>query len=215
MDDRSPQDPYSIQTHRHAEAQTRQTQDPNSGPYRFRPPTPHPVLSSTQPPPARRAGAANPRRGRVIDDLDLAPAGERRLGRRRAAEEIVRRARLLHPDERAVIEAVYGEGRSFAELGRLAGVRAESLRCRARRALRRADTDLFRFVAQHHGAWPPHTRRVARLWVLHGLSLRKIAERLAVSLHVVRTHANAVRALHAAARTNAPDSGASRGEVSE
>lgn len=149
-----------------------------------------------QPTPAR---ATRPRRARVWDDADLAPADERRLDRRRAAETIVQRARLLRPDERALIEAVFAEGRTYRDLAHLARTRPDALRRRVRRALRRADSDLFRFVADRRRAWPPDTRRVARLWILEGRTLREVSAELGMTYHSVRKHADAVRAFHAAA----------------
>ncbi len=160
-------------------------------------PTPNPGPTG----PTGPTGPRRPRRARVFEDADLAPADERRLEARRAAEAIVRRARFLRPDERALIEAVFAEGRTFPDIARLVRTRPDALRRRVRRALRRADTDLFRFVADRRRAWPPGTRRVATLWILEGHTLREVAARLGMTLYTVRKHADAVRALHAASRS--------------
>ena len=145
-----------------------------------------------------RGGGGSPVRARVFDNHDLAVADGRRSDRRRDAERLVQRAAWLRPDERALIEAVYGEGRTCADLARLMGVPAETVRRRVRRATRRAASGLFAFVAQHRESWGGARRGVATRCVLHGATLREAADALGLSLHAVRQHLTAIRELHAA-----------------
>ena len=117
------------------------------------------------------------------------------MDRRRAAEAIVRKAAWLRGDERALLEAVFGQGRSCADLARLIGVPADTVRRRVRRATKRAGSDLFAFVAMHAESWGPTRRRVAIACVLHGRSMRCAAKELGLSLHTVRRERHAIDAL--------------------
>ncbi|MEM7755800.1 MAG: sigma factor-like helix-turn-helix DNA-binding protein [Planctomycetota bacterium] len=125
-------------------------------------------------------------------------ADRRRTDRRRQAERLVQRARWLRSDERAVVEAVYGEGRTCADLARLMDQPADAVRRRVRRATRRAASGLFVFVATRREKWPATRRRVATRCVLEGATLREAAAELKLSLHAVRKHWDAVRALYEA-----------------
>jgi len=122
----------------------------------------------------------------------------RRIDRRRDAERLVQRAAWLRPDERALIEAVFGEGRSCTDLAKLMGATPEVVRRRVRRAAKRAGSDLFGFVASRRDTWPAELSRVATKCALEGATLRGAAADLGVSLHVVRRHWDAVRAMCAA-----------------
>ena len=139
-----------------------------------------------------------PARGRANDAHDLAVADRRRTDRRRQAERLVQRARWLRSDERAVVEAVYGEGRTCADLARLMDLPADAVRRRVRRATKRAASGLFVFVATRRESWPATRRRVATRCVLEGATLRQAAAELKLSLHAVRKHWDAVRALYEA-----------------
>jgi len=166
-----------------------------------------PVSRSTATPSPSRPGAG-PKRGRAHESLDLAVADRRRTDRRRQTEVLVQRAAWLRGDERAMVEAVYGEGRSCADLARLLGVPADTVRRRVRRAARRAASGLFGFVVTHREAWSPTRRRVATRCVLRGATLREAAADLGLSLHAVRKHWDAIRALYDADRR---DGGVSNG----
>jgi len=128
------------------------------------------------------------------DPLDL-----RRRDRQDAARRISSLADWLPPADAALLHAVYSAGQSVTELARIAGLSPPALRRRVRRLAARVLSEKFLFVARHLGGWPPTRRRVARLCVLEGVSMREAARRLGLSLHTVRKHCHAIDALFEAA----------------
>ncbi|MEL7473142.1 MAG: hypothetical protein AAGK04_07480 [Planctomycetota bacterium] len=124
----------------------------------------------------------------------------RRRRRRELTEALLERSSRLPDEERALIEAVYREGRPVVEIARLRGESPRPLRRRVRRLVERVMSERFGFVARRVAEWTPNRRRVAEACVLHGCSLREAAERLRLSLHAVRRHSDAVQALFEAER---------------
>ncbi|MEZ6242702.1 MAG: hypothetical protein R3B57_06625 [Phycisphaerales bacterium] len=105
------------------------------------------------------------------------------------------RSDLLSPADRALVHAHYRDGRSVVEIARLGGGSPRSLRRRLKRVVERELDPLFAFVARRRGSWSGTRRRVATSLVLEGRSMRETGERLGLSLHTVRRHHDAVRAL--------------------
>ncbi len=127
------------------------------------------------------------------DGLDL-----RRRRTREMAEVLVGRAEWLGDEDRAIVSAVYQDGISAKDL---ANIRGQSPRCVRRRIhalVQRITSDEFAFVLRARDQWPPTRRRVATACVLRGMSLREAGDKLGLSLHAVRKHMDAVRALHSA-----------------
>ena len=132
---------------------------------------------------------------------------------------LVERAGWLPTADRALVEAVYGEGltviafvrrcldRGIAPVDRTAlsitegGDASGSLeawtrvaRRRLRRLVARLESDRFMLVVGRRNAWATTRRRVAVTCVLQGRSLRQASRDLGLSLHTVRRHMEAVEA---------------------
>ncbi len=123
----------------------------------------------------------------------------RRSHSRVLAEQIVMRSEHLPASERQLLLAVYSQGNKVIDLARLMQQDPRSLRRKIRRLVRRVMTSRFTYVALHKDGWTASRRRVATACVLHGQSLRHAAHELGLSLHAVRRHYDAVRALCEAA----------------
>jgi len=110
-------------------------------------------------------------------------------------DRLLMRGEWLDPPDRAIIEAIYREGITTAELARRLGADVRVLRRRRRRLVARMLCPLFAFVALNRDAWGPTRRRVATACVLQGRSLRQATRSLGLSLHTVRRHLAAVEAM--------------------
>lgn len=146
----------------------------------------------------------------------------RRRHARSMVETLLDLAVALPPNERALINAVYRDGKTALELSPLVGDSPPVIRRRVRAIVKRVMTPEFRYVAAVTGAlrgpvdirrlagddvptiaskWPRMRRRVAELCVLEGHSQRAVADKLATSVHTIRRHMNAVAALVEEANT--------------
>lgn len=159
--------------------------------------------------PAPRRATARPVRVEYEPALDRTDL--RRRVRREAVETILHRAVWIDPSDRVLVEAVYRDHRTVADLARLLGTDDRSLRRRVRRIVQRLLSPQFVFVASSMarsatsrrpsspaspppGPWSDTRRRVAEHCVLNGRSLRDAARALNLSLHVVRRHRDALHA---------------------
>jgi len=118
----------------------------------------------------------------------------RRRRKREQVEQILARASWLPESDRAVLEAVFREGKTVAEVAALIGCPARALRRRVRRLLDRVQAPRFVFVTSRLDGWPPTRRRVARACVIEWCSLRDAARQLGISLYAVRRHHEAINA---------------------
>lgn len=118
----------------------------------------------------------------------------RRRRKREQIEQILARAAWLPDSDRAVLEAVFGEGKTVTEVAVLMGCPPRALRRRVRRLLDRVLAHRFVFVTSRIDGWPPTRRRVATACVIEGCSLRDAAKRLGISLYSVRRHHEAINA---------------------
>lgn len=150
--------------------------------------TQRPILGVASAP--RRAGAS----------AASVPAQATRAQRQDDARVIVDRARHLPEAERELLMMIFGQGVSVAELVRQREAdpaqryaRARTLRKRVHALVTRVLDPRFAYVAQHAGAWPARQRDTARACILRGLSMRKAARELNLSLHSVRRYIDAVR----------------------
>ncbi|MEO0512926.1 MAG: hypothetical protein AAF108_08530 [Planctomycetota bacterium] len=140
-------------------------------------------------------------------DLDL-----RRSRRRRMVEQLLGRADALPGLERALVEAVYRDGRSLADIARrgiVPGVTpaqtpARTLGRRFRKIVARLTDPTFQYVSWKINAgpagrsapaatWSPTRRSIAERVIIFGRSQRTVAGELGLSLHTVRKHTDAVR----------------------
>ncbi|HVZ94833.1 MAG TPA: hypothetical protein VG797_10020 [Phycisphaerales bacterium] len=134
-----------------------------------------------------------PRAGRRIwerVDVDL-----RRREWRQQADRLVRLSQWLRPDERAMVDSVFGRGISAAKLAVIRGESARAMRRRIQRIVKRMASAEYRAVARWCGDWPAARQRVARACFLEGRTLREAAKVLGISVHTVRAHLSAVRAI--------------------
>jgi DNA-binding Lrp family transcriptional regulator len=115
--------------------------------------------------------------------------------RRELAELVVQRAEFLSAEERALLVAVYGDGRTVKEVAALLGVEARRLRRRVARLTRRVVSDRFIFVVRHRESWPAARRRLATACIVQGKSLRIAAAEVRTSLYNARKQMDAVGAL--------------------
>lgn len=135
---------------------------------------------------AERAAARKPH-------MDL-----RRGVRRDLAERMVEAAPYLAGPDRYLVEGVFRDGRSIAELAAAWGqsppprYAPRALRRRLHRVVERVHSPKFQMVVEWRGSWEPVRRRVATACVLHGLTFREAAESLGMSVHAVRRHFDAI-----------------------
>lgn len=109
-------------------------------------------------------------------------------------------SRHLQPEQRELVRALCCQG---VPAHRLAALRARSesprsLRRRVKTLARRALSPHFQFVLARRDHWPPERRLVATLCVLEGRTMKDAADRASLTLHAVRAHMHAVRALMSA-----------------
>ncbi len=126
---------------------------------------------------------------------DGAPTDLRRRTQRDLAERVLIRSEWLMPDERALLAAVYRDGATTVELAALSGMSPKSVRTRVKRLVARVLSPGFEFVMRRRDSWPAERRRVATAFFLQGRSQRDAARFLRLTLHEVRRHIDAVRAL--------------------
>jgi DNA-directed RNA polymerase specialized sigma24 family protein len=122
------------------------------------------------------------------------------LRQRDLAERLGARASLLPPADRVLLRAAFEDGRSVPELARLSGEPERKVRRRVERLVRRVGSDRFFFVGRHLQRWPPTRRKVAEAVVLSGLSMRRAARELRLTVYAVRLHMEAVNAMFESAQ---------------
>ncbi len=115
--------------------------------------------------------------------------------RREHAELIVRRSEHLPPDDRALLAAVYSDGRTITELAAMMAVDVRKLRRRVKRLTRRLLSDRYLFVLSHRETWPAMRRRLATACIVHGRSIRRAAAEERTTIYNARKQLDAVQAL--------------------
>jgi hypothetical protein len=124
------------------------------------------------------------------------PAVDRRRAESQdAAALILARSECLPIPERELLKALYSDGLTALEIGRLQGVSRHTVYRRSQRLVARVSSPLFVFVLRHRDQWPPMRRRIATAIVLHGLTVRQACEELRVSPFIIRKHRHVVLAL--------------------
>jgi DNA-directed RNA polymerase specialized sigma24 family protein len=119
----------------------------------------------------------------------------RRTHRREVVDRLLECCPHLPEQERVLIVSVFGAGQSATDLAGLLREDPRVTRRRVRRIIRRAMSPMFSYVARRSEAWPATRRAVARACYLQGLSMREAAARTGATLHAVRRHCLAVRAM--------------------
>ncbi|MCK4873591.1 MAG: hypothetical protein KAS72_12790 [Phycisphaerales bacterium] len=110
-------------------------------------------------------------------------------------DRILHRCSFLERDDRALLESIYSD---HVPIVRLAAVRQQSprqLRRHVRRLIERLLEPRTAFVISRRDRWNGERWAVARSCLICGRDLRGVAKDLGLSLHRVRKHVDAVRAL--------------------
>lgn len=127
----------------------------------------------------------------------LAPATDLRRRRvRELSESIVDASRWCLPEDRALLQAMFRDGLSAADLAAMRRESPRILRARVKRLVDRVLSPRFAFVVARRDAWPPSTRRVATAAILQGRTLRDTAKHLQLSIHAVRRQMERIDALY-------------------
>jgi len=111
------------------------------------------------------------------------------------AQFVSDKAGVLAAPDRELLRAIYVVGQDVSDVANLLGVCARVLRRRVKRLLARISTREFALVQREGSRLPPTRRRVATAMFVEGKSLRETAVELKLSLHTVRRHADAIRAI--------------------
>lgn len=149
------------------------------------------TITSTSTRPWREPGECTPPVARRAADVERA-ADLRRRHARREIERVVENAAALPDPDRILIETVYRDGRSVADVARLSGDDPGALRRRVRALVRRVMSPEFAYVIARRHLFAPQRRVVADSVILRGRTMRETARAMGVSLHVVRRHREAI-----------------------
>ncbi|MBY0313388.1 MAG: hypothetical protein K2W85_15080 [Phycisphaerales bacterium] len=85
------------------------------------------------------------------------------------------------------MRSIFDEGKSAKQISALLGIVPRSVQRRVARLTKRCLSPEFAFVALNVATFEPRLARVATLCVLHGRSVRAVAEELKLTQHLVRT----------------------------
>ncbi len=141
-----------------------------------------------------------------IRDFDAAGAAartERREASQTMAELVLQRAEVLDEHDRALLQAIYAEGKSCAFVARLSNVPAHQVQRRVRELAKRVTSPQFAFVLRQRAHWNPTMARVATEVFLRGRSLKGAQNALKFTYHSVRRQRDAVLAMFAAETSKA------------
>jgi len=115
--------------------------------------------------------------------------------KRQWADRVLQRSAFLSPPDRTLLRQVLGEGARPADLAHVTGVSARTIQRRVRNLAKRLTNPEVVHILRHHRRWPRTTAAVALALYVRGLTQRQAAEQLGLSLHQLRQHAQAIRAL--------------------
>jgi transposase len=110
-------------------------------------------------------------------------------------ERLLLLASFLPESQRALLDALLGEGVPARVIAKLRGTSPRTVRRRASLLVERVNSPAFAIVVSHGRAWPPLREAIARLCVVDGVGMRAAAARLGVSLYTVRREVAQVRAI--------------------
>ncbi len=142
--------------------------------------------------------------------LNRLGAGESNAARRdlrRLMERLSLLAEHLGADDRALVEQVCGHGVPIATVARLSRRPQRAMQRQFHRIMQRVNSKEFTFVLAHFGHFRGVQRRVARSVFLEGTSMRRAASEHRITLHQVRQHVDAIRAIANAAEQRAVATG--------
>lgn len=119
----------------------------------------------------------------------------RRIDRRRHHEFILDMASHLTRGDRMMIELIYRDGRSAAEVACLSRRHVRTVQSRSKAVVKRIYSRDFQYLVAHESLLPRDLQASARRLILEGRGLRGTARLTGHSLHVVRRHQIQIKAL--------------------
>lgn len=119
----------------------------------------------------------------------------RRARKREALDRVVESSAVLPEAERALVLAVYRDGRTAVEIAALMREPPQRIRRRLKSIVRRLSNPRLAFVVAASGAWPERRRRIAWAVFAEGRSIRHVAHQEGLTLYAVRRHLHAIEAL--------------------
>lgn len=131
-----------------------------------------------------------------------APQGidHRRVQQRETVEKLLLRCEHLQLEEQALVRSVYADKRTIREIALMQKRDERAVRRELRRLVKRMLRPEFAIVLMQAQAWAPTRSRVGESIFLHGNGLRSTATLLSITVHNVRTHVSAIRAIADAVR---------------
>lgn len=121
-------------------------------------------------------------------------------------DQIVSRSIHLKGPDRALVEAMFRDGQSAAQIARLGNLEPRQVRRRIKLALTRLSDPLFIFVITHQSSWSSTRRKIAQSLFQAGRSIRQTAELLDLKVHQVRRHRTAILDLYQSTHSSKPNS---------
>ncbi len=115
---------------------------------------------------------------------------------RDTAERLLSYADLLDRADRALLLAIFDRGLSAAEFARAMDQPPRTVRQRVQRLVERIGSARFQFVIRNRYGWPTARRQVGQAVFLRGLTQRRAAAQLGLSLHQVRQEIERIRTLY-------------------
>ena len=104
------------------------------------------------------------------------------------------RAEHLPDADRVLIEQFLGQGYSISQLARFSGTPVRQMHRRVHSVIKRLQNKDFIAISTQFELLPKESRPTARMVVLNGMSMRRAAEAMGLSLHQVRKHMDMVHA---------------------
>ncbi len=115
--------------------------------------------------------------------------------RREVSDYVLMRAEWLSASDRALIEQVFGKGVRPADVAAIQGCSTLVVQRRVANLVKRLLDPMVVFVLRYHRDWDKGTKKAALLVLVKGVTLRRAASELGVTLHCVRNRVHVVRGL--------------------
>jgi DNA-directed RNA polymerase specialized sigma24 family protein len=110
------------------------------------------------------------------------------------SKHLVALAQYLPPEDASLVQAVFGDGTPITQVALLLNRPLRALSRRIHRLEMRLRDPAFHYCVRCFRSFDEERQNVVRMTIFEGVSLRIAAERMGVSMHVVRTHRLAVEA---------------------
>ncbi len=123
-----------------------------------------------------------------------ADAHAHRQAKRRQIDELLVLAEYLPQADKILVEQVLTGETPIAQIAKLYQRPTRHLKRKAQSIIKRLSDKHFKFVAIQMDTLPLDVRDTAKLVVIQGISMRKVAQTTGMTLHRVRQNMNTVRA---------------------